>query len=145
VAKKRKKKRRGGAGNDTGTWAVVSAALGGMLGNIISDSLEAGLAGAVDRVSSGKRDKSNRNGDDVAAKLLRVLADRGPMNIPDLMCAAEIGLTPLLNALGTSHQFKLVEFVGEGDMIKLTATGTRTATVVQQQQIKSDARRLLDK
>jgi hypothetical protein len=143
MARKRKKKRRG-SNTDTGTWAVVSAALGGMLGNIISDSVEAGVSGLADRMN-GRRDKKRGDSDDVAARLLRVLADRGPMSIPDLMCAAEVGLTPLLSALGTSHQFKLVEFVGEGDMIKLTATGTRTATVVQQQQIKADARKLLDK
>jgi predicted transcriptional regulator len=81
--------------------------------------------------------------DDTAAKLLKCLCARGPQSIPELIEATGEGLTPVLQALQTVRDFRLVEFVDAGDLVTLTPMGSKTVTVVQKEGIREQAARLL--
>ena len=140
--RKKNKKQRGGDGvfgED-----LVREILGNFVGNLMSDGL---VAAAAARFGS-----SNGNGDgqqasspprDLAADVLRVLAEQGPTPVSELVELTGAGLSPLLEALRTVRDFRLVEFVDEGAVTQLTDAGSRTVTVLRKGDIREQAHRLL--
>ncbi len=134
--KKRKIKRRGRAAAAAGG-GVMTAALGNVLGNMVGQLMADGVGAFTSK-------KATETGvDDVAAQLLKVLSERGPQSIADLIDATKAGLTPVLKALHNVRDFRLVDFIGEGDLVQLTAAGNRTVTVIQKDDIRKDAAKLL--
>ena len=135
---KKNKKKSGKGGGGILTSAAVVAGLGNVLGNMLGQLLADGVEAMSSKRSEGARP------DDVAAKLLKVLAERGPQSIPDLLEATHAGLTPVLQALQSTRDFRLVDFVGEGEMVQLTPTGKKAVTVVQKDDIRQQAAKLLE-
>jgi hypothetical protein len=133
---KGKSKRKSKSGAGVGAGGVALAALGNALGNILGQLLADGVGAA-----SGKTTATGA--DDVAAQLLTILAERGPLSIPELVEATGAGLTPVLESLQTIRDFRLVEFIGEGELVTLTTTGNKTVTVVQKENIRRQAARML--
>jgi hypothetical protein len=68
-----------------------------------------------------------------------VLADRGPLTVPDLLTSTRARLTELLHAIQDLQQFHLVEFLSDSHTVQLTSTGSRTATACHAQEIRSAA------
>jgi hypothetical protein len=150
--KKNKKNKQGGGGGIGRTAGSLFAAdfAGEVVGNVIGALLAEGLQNYM----SGPREKDKKPpggsadpDDDLASRLLKVLAERGPLSIPDLMSATGVALSPLLAALHTVRDFRLVEFVGEADdgdcVVQLTRNGSRTVTVIQKDGMRREAARLL--
>jgi len=136
--RKRKKKDRGKNGSGGAGGGIALAAVGNVIGNMLGQLMADGV-GAI----TAKQAKAT-GADDTAAQLLKVLAERGPQSIPDLIEATGAGLTPVLHALQTVRDFRLVEFATEGDLVTLTATGNKTVTVVQKESIRRQASRMLE-
>ena len=80
---------------------------------------------------------------DLAADVLRLLAEQGPKPVSELVELTGAGLSPLLEALHTVRDFRLVEFVEEGTVAQLTDSGNRTVTVFRKDDIREQAQRLL--
>ena len=72
-----------------------------------------------------------------------MLAERGQLAIPDLLSSTRAGLTRLLHAIRDLQQFQLIEFLPEGNLVGLTGAGSKTATAVKSNEIRSSASRLL--
>ena len=137
--KKSKRRGKGGGGNNGSAGAGIAlAAVGNVVGNMLGQLLADGLGSVAAKKATAA------GADDVAAQILKCLAERGPQSIPDLIESTQAGLTPVLHALQTIKDFRLVDFVGEGDLVQLTASGSRTVTVVQKHDIKEQAARMLE-
>lgn len=125
---------------------LVRETLGNFLGNLLADGLQnaagryAGIAGAAARASLPPPPPP----DDVAARLLRTLAEHGPKSIAELMELSGCALSPLLQALQTAQQFRLIELVEEGAVVQLTAGGNQTVTVIRKDEMSVEAPRLLE-
>jgi DNA-binding IclR family transcriptional regulator len=89
--------------------------------------------------------KPDRNGEDVAAKLLKALAGGGPRSIPQLLAETHLRLSPVLQALQTLREFRLINFVGEPgeETVEVTRSGAEAVTVFKQTHIREEAARLL--
>ena len=145
--KRRKKNKKQGGGGGGGVFSedLVREILGNFVGNLMSDGLGAVAAA---RLAGG-----NGNGAgalpppppprDLAADVLRVLAEQGPKPVSELVELTGAELSPLLGALGTVREFRLVEFVEEGTVAQLTDSGSRTVTVLRKDDIRDQAQRLL--
>ena len=139
MAKRKKKKKRKGGGV-----GLAGGAMAGAVGNVLGNMLGQLLADGVEQLGArgGKGDSETR--DDVAARALKALSERGPQSIAQLLEATGSGLTPLLEALRAVKDFRLVDFVGEGELVQLTQSGRNAVTVVQKGDIREQAQRLLD-
>ena len=80
---------------------------------------------------------------DVAAGILSLLGDRGPVPIADVLTGVRGELTRLLHALRDLQQFHLVEYDADTRRIALTASGAETATAVKGNDIRVAASKLL--
>ena len=75
--------------------------------------------------------------------MLRVLAEHGPKPVSELVELTGAGLSPLLEAMQTVREFRLVEFVEDVAVAQLTDAGSRTVTVLRKDDIRDQAHRLL--
>lgn len=145
-AKKKKTKRKaaGITGNDFAT-GVAGITLGNFIAHLMADgvgTLTGQLRGAG---GAGANSKSlPAPPEDVAGKLLRALAEHGPKSIAELMALTGVGLSPLLQSLQTVREFRLVELVGEGEVVQLTPCGNHTVTVIRKDEIRDQAAKLLE-
>ena len=137
MAKRKKKKSKGKRGRGGGG-VVTMAALGNVVGNMLGQLLADGIGTITAKKATAT------GADDVAAQLLKCLSERGPQSIPDLIEATNVGLTPVLEALQCVKEFRLVDFVGEGEMVQLTTAGSHAVTVVQKHNIRREAARMLE-
>ena len=81
---------------------------------------------------------------DVAGEVVRILAESGPRSVAQLVAETRIGLSPLLRALRESREFRLVELVGDDDIVQLTPSGNRVASALRREEIEADGRKLLE-
>ena len=139
--KKKRRKKQSGNGGGGGGAGMVAGAVGNVLGNMLGQLLADGLETWGSQAGSGNG--QDRQDDDTAARVLKVLSERGPQSIAQLLEATNVGLTPLLGALRNVQEFRLIEFVGEGELVQLTQSGHRTVTVVQKDDIRREAARKL--
>ena len=140
--KKRGKKSKGGGGGGNGAtsaafWGqLVRETLGNFAGQLMADGAEQ-MAGAGNGKGGGGGDDEEPQ--DVAADVLCALSESGPKSIADLITEAGTGLTPLLQALGTLREFRLVELNGnDEDAVQLTSSGMRTASALRRGQIEHE-------
>lgn len=141
--KKGRKKRYGPAS------LLLAGVAGEVLGSVVTQALNSDLVaehlGRQPKKKAADGDGRGGPSDDVATRLLRTLADRGPQSIPDLIEHTGAGLAATLRALQDVREFRLVELGESDDQVRLTAVGNRTATVLAKQAIRRDAKALLDK
>jgi hypothetical protein len=140
--KRRGKKSKGGnAGNSAinSFWLQLAReTIGNFAGQIMADNAEKCVAPA----SGGKGEDAEDC--DVAADVLRVLGESAPKSIAELLKESNTTLTPLLAALRTLRDFRLIEMSGDDeDSVRLTASGTRTASTLRREQIEHDGRKQL--
>ena len=151
--KTRKRMDRAGAGPTVASLFAADFA-GEVVGNVIGALLASGVQnylGGVGGVGVGRQHNGNGRGpgpaEDVAARLLEALAERGPMSIADLVAATGAGLSPVLGALQTAREFRLVELVGEAEgddcVVQLTRNGSKTVGVIQKGGVRREAARRL--
>ena len=153
MAKKKKKSKRGGvkkARKRVAAPAMLGTFAGGVLGKVVEKLLADTIRDFVraDHHRHRKRHVDDGQGhdcDDVAARLLEALADGGPKAIPQLLADTSLGLSPMLTALHTLRDFRLVTFVGEpgGETVEVTRPGAEAATVLRSRQIRTEAARML--
>lgn len=127
-------------------WGAATGALAGFAGdvlvrvaaNLINDTLDSSL-----KKGAKKKGAQGDEALDAPARLLTVLAERGPQSVPDLLFHSAVPLSAMLRALRDVREFRLIEFVGDDDAVHLTDAGNRTATVLSKHRIRTDAARLL--
>ena len=144
--KRRKKNKKQGGGGGVFGEDLIREILGNFVGNLMSDGLVAAAAakfGSRNGNSNGDGQQADSQPRDLAAEVLRVLAEQGPKPVSELVELAGAGLSPLLEALGTVRDFRLVEFVEEGSVAQLTDAGNRTITVLRKDDIRHQAQRML--
>ena len=146
-ANKKRKNKQASAGTPMLGIDLLRETLGNFLGNLMADSVQA-AAGKYAQGAGG-----NGRGTalpppppaaDVAAILLQALAEHGPKSIPELMELTGMGLSPMLAALRSVQKFRLVEFVEEGGVVQLTASGNQTVTVIRKDEPSTSAVGLLE-
>jgi hypothetical protein len=144
------KKKHGVRVGGLASTAAVGSFAGGVLGKII-ERLLADLA--EDFVLPHHHKSKHKDGhdakhghDDVAALLLTQLADGGPKPVAQLLAETKAGLTPMLEALRTLREFRLINVVGEDgeECVQATRSGAQTATVLRQSEIRHEAKKLLE-
>ncbi len=136
--KQRKKQKDGGGG--TPFWAhLLSETLGNFAGQLMADGTEQMAKGTPGGVDADGATEAQ----DVAADVLRVVAESGPKSIADLIAETGTGLTPMLQALQTTREFRLIEIVGDDDLVQLTPAGSRTASVLRRAEIEADGMKQL--
>ena len=140
--RKRGKKAKGGNAADgaiNSFWLQLAReTIGNFAGQLMADGAEKCVA------PGGTGVKGEQEECDVAADVLRVLCESGPKSIAELLTESGTGLTPLLNALRTAREFRLIEVTGaEDDVVQLTASGTRTASMLRREQIEVDGMKQL--
>ena len=131
--------------------AMLGTFAGGVFGKVVEKLLADTIRDFV--IPDLHRHKRLRDGDgkpghdeaDVASRLLAALADGGPKPVPRLLADTQLGLTPMLKALHTLRDFRLITFVGEpGDeTVEATRAGTEAAAVLRARHIRAEAARLL--
>ena len=138
--KRRKKAKAGDARNGAinSFWLQLAReTIGNFAGQLMADGAEKCVAPGA----SGKGDNAEC---DVAADVMRVLGESGPKPIAELLTESGQGLTPLLHALRTLREFRLIEITGaEEDVVQLTGSGTRTASLLRREQIEHDGMKQL--
>ena len=139
--RKRGKKGKSGGGQNGAVnsfWMQLAReTIGNFAGQLMAD-------GAEKCVAPGATGKGGEEECDVAADVLRILGESGPRSIAELLTDAEAGLTPLLQALRTLREFRLVEITGaEEEVVQLTGSGTRTASLLRRGQIEHDGMKQL--
>lgn len=141
--KDKKKQRRAVAGN---------ALLGTFAGGVVGKVAERLIVNQIETLirpfrAKGGKDKALPNGqeDDVAGRLLTVLADGGCKAVPQLLTETNLGITKLLHALQTLRDFRLINFVGEpGDeTVEVTRSGSQAVTALRRHHIQTEAANLL--
>lgn len=146
MAKKKKKKSKNGR-RRLGQRAIIGTFAGGLVGKVVEKLLADTIRDFILPDHHRHKKKRHADGDeDVAAELLQVLADGGPKPIPRLLADTKLALSPMLNALHTLRDFRLITFVGEpGDeVVEVTHTGAEAATVIRSNHIRSEANELLE-
>ena len=148
--KKLKKKDRGKRGGAVGGGALLGSFAGGVAGGVLERLIAKEIEGFIQPLRQKLApEKSGENGhpeeEDVATRLLTVLADGGSKGIPQLLAETNLGLSKLLGALHTLRDFRLVNFVGEpGDeTVEVTRSGSRAVTVLRKNHIQEQAAKLL--
>jgi hypothetical protein len=125
---------------------MIGTFAGGLVGKVIEKVLADTIEDFV-RPSGHKHAKHHDHHakDDVAAKLLETLAANGPRSIPQLLSDTHLSLSPVLHALQTLRDFRLVNFVGESgcETVEVTRSGADTVTVFRQNHIRDEAAKLL--
>jgi hypothetical protein len=137
---KKKKKQKG--------WSTGSVVAAGLAGEVLGNALSLAVNQAADKYLNKGSKKKGAEGDakpDVATRLLRSLAERGPLSIPDLLERTAAPLAKMLRSLQDLREFRLVEFVGDDDRVQLTPVGSRTATVLGKASIRRSAAAVLEK
>jgi hypothetical protein len=129
---------------------VNGAILGTFAGGLVGKALEKVLADTIeDFVRPAHRKHAShhagKDDEDVAAKLLEALCAGGPRSIPQLLADTHLRLSPVLQALQTLREFRLIHFVGaEGsETVEVTRSGSDAATVFRQNHIREEAAKLL--
>src|SRR5687768_9478753 len=114
--KKGKGKKRGSGKGKLAGPAMIGTFAGGVLGKVVEKLLADTIRDFViaDRFAHKKRKDKPDHDDDVAARLRTALADDGPKPIARLLIDTKLGLSPMLNALHTLREFRLISIVGEG-------------------------------
>jgi len=140
--RKRGKKAKGGNARNgaiNSFWLQLAReTIGNFAGQLMADGAEKCAAPGA---SGGKGAQKEC---DVAAEALRVLGESGPKSIAELLTESGAGLTPLLTALRTLREFHLIEITGtEEDVVQLTGSGTRTASLLHREQIEHDGMKQL--
>ena len=143
-----KKQRRAVAGN-----ALLGTFAGGVVGKVFERLIVNEIEGFVKplrkhwRVEEklGLHNGAEQAEDDVASRLLTVLADGGPKGIPQLLEETNVGLSKLLHALHSLRDVRLINFVGEPgeECVEATRTGAQAATVLRKHDIQAQAAKLL--
>ena len=142
--RKKNKKQGGGGGGGVFSEDLVREILGNFVGNLMSDGLGAVAAARLAGGNgAGALPPPPPPPHDLAADVLRVLAEQGPKPVSELVELTGAALSPLLQALHTVRDFRLVEFVEEGSVAQLTDAGSRTVTVLRKDDIREQAQRLL--
>ena len=140
--RKRGKKAKGGHARNgaiNSFWLQLAReTIGNFAGQLMADGAEKCVApGATGGKGDGKEC-------DVAADVMRVLGESGPKPIAELITETSAGLTPLLNGLRTLREFRLIEITGaEEDVVQLTSSGKRTASLLHREQIEHDGMKQL--
>src|SRR5688572_8917818 len=82
---------------------------------------------------------------ELTALLLTTLAEQGPKSIAELLGAVNGAATlgEVLHALKDVRDFRLIELIGEDDLVQLTPAGRRTSDVVLKGHIRHEATKLL--
>jgi len=141
-----KGKKKGKSGKRVGKTAMLGTFAGGLAGKVIEKVLADTIHDFIhpSRHKHGKRHERNGE-DDVAAKLLETLAADGPRSIPQLLSDTHLGLSPVLCALQTLREFRLIHFVEESgcETVEVTRSGADTLTVFRQNHIREQAAKLL--
>ena len=139
--KDRKKQSRMVGGN-----ALLGTFAGGVVGKVVERLIVNEIEGFLRPLRKAGKAEAGKNGeDDIAGRLLAVLADGGCKDIPHLLAETRVGLSKLLHALQTLRDFRLVNFVGEPgeEVIEVTRSGAHTATSLRKNHIHDEAARLL--
>jgi hypothetical protein len=131
--------------------AMIGTFAGGLLGKVVEKVLADTILNYVHPKHHGKRAKNGKhhadaNEQDVAAKLLEGLAGGGPRSIPQLLAETHLGLSPVLHALQSLRDLRLINLVGDaGDelMVEVTRSGAQAVTAFRQNHIREEAARLL--
>ena len=137
---KAKKKQKG--------WSTSSVVASGLAGKVLGNVLSRAVNDVADTYLNKRSKKKGAEGDakpDVATRLLKALAERGPLSIPDLLERTAAPLVKMLRSLQDLREFRLVEFVGDDDRVQLTPVGSRTATVLGKASIRRSAAAILEK
>jgi hypothetical protein len=150
MAKGNKAKSSKKRGRKVANRAMIGTFAGGLMGKVVEKVLADTILDYVHPKHLAKRGKhaghpTDSNGEDVAAKLLEALAGGAPRSIPQLLADTHLGLSPVLHALQTLREFRLVNFVGDpGDeTVEVTQSGAETVAVVRRNHIRDEAARLL--
>jgi hypothetical protein len=141
--KDRKKHRRAVAGN-----ALLGTFAGGVVGKVAERLIVNEIESLIQPLRhKGHKEKAHANGqeDDVAGRLLTVLADGGSKPVAQLLVETQLGLSKLLHALQTLRDFRLVNFVGEPgeETVEVTRSGSHTVTALRKNHIHEEAAKLL--
>jgi hypothetical protein len=156
MAKKQKKaKGKKGGGKKQRRAVGGNALLGTFAGGVVGKVFERLIVNEIETVIRPLRkqwlhDKVHADGDkahdeDVASRLLTVLADGGPKGIPELLAETNVGLSKLLHALHMLRDVRLVNFVGEPgeETLEVTRSGAQAVTVLRKNDIQAQAAKLL--
>jgi hypothetical protein len=153
-----KSKKKGGKGKKkhVGKGFVSSAVAATFAGGLLGKVVEKVMADVVEDFVLPRHGKGHRDGNDrghghkrdrdVAALLLRALADGGPNPVAQLLGETQAGLTPTLEALRTLREFRLINIVGADgeESVEATRSGAHAATVLRQGDIRHEAKELLE-
>ena len=127
--------------------AMIGTFAGGLFGKVVEKVLADTILDYVHPKHHHKHAKAHAdaNGEDVAARLLEALSGGGPRSIPQLLADTHLRLSPVLHALQTLRDFRLINFVGEPgeESVEVTRSGAETVTVFKQTHIREEAARLL--
>ena len=152
MAKGKKKGKSGKSGKKRlANHALVGTFAGGLLGKVVEKVLAETVIDAlgIKRVAQKSHHGDNKGDkkihDDVAARLLEALAAGGPRSIAQLLADTHLSLSPVLHALHTLRDFRLIHFVGEegAETIEVTRSGAETVTIFRQNHIREEAAKLL--
>lgn len=130
--------------------AMIGTFAGGLLGKVVEKVLADTVIDYLGLKHHGKHARNGKHhddgeGEDVAAKLLEALAGGGPRSVPQLLAETHLALSPVLHALQTLRDFRLISFVGEPgeETVEVTRRGAEAVTVFKQTHIREEAARLL--
>jgi hypothetical protein len=143
---KSKKRQRGRNNKRFANRAMLGTFAGGVFGKLVERMLVDAIEGFV-RPKHHKHGKDHaHDGEDVAARLLAALADGGPKPIAQLLADTRIGLSPLLGALHTLRDFRLINFVGAAgeETVEVTHSGCETVSVLRANHIRDEAAKMLE-
>ena len=145
--KKGSRKQRGTLAGNALLGTVAGAVVGKVAERLIVNELEAFIGPLRKhwRVEEKLQANGKAEEEDVASRLLTVLADGGPKGIPQLLSETNVGLSKLLHALHNLRDFRLVNFVGEpGDeTVEVTRSGSQAVTALRKNHIQEQAAKLL--
>jgi hypothetical protein len=153
---KGKKKDRKKQGRAVRANALLGTFAGGVVGKVLErlvvNEIE-GLLRPLRHPKSGDKAHDDEDGGgggggarhDVAGRLLTVLADGGPRDIPQLLTETNLGLSKLLHALHALRDFRLVNFVGGPgeETVEVTRSGSHAVTALRKNDIQAQAAKLL--
>jgi hypothetical protein len=148
MAKGKKKSKSGGKSGkkQLASRALLGTFAGGLAGKVVekvlADMIEDFIRPAHHAHS---KHRGGKDDEDVAAKLLEALCVGGPRSIPQLLADTHLGLSPVLQALQSLRDFRLIHFVSDegSEMIEVTRGGADAVTMVQQNHICDESAKLL--
>lgn len=156
MAKKSRSKAKKKSGKKQRRAVVGNVLLGTFAGSVVGKVIERLIVNEIEALVKPLRKHWHveeklglHNGEkaeeDVASRLLTVLADGGPRGIPQLLDETNVGLSKLLLALHSLGDVRLIHFVGEPgeECVEATRTGARAATVLRKHEIQAQAAKLL--